>query len=96
MILSDLPSPGALTGAYVLRKETARALSYVQLQCKARNVLPDQLVTLRAFFRAAMSYLDELEEAGPAGARPLVVDHIVNQVPDPVDPDDLGGETAKA
>lgn len=82
MILSDLPSPGSLTGAHLLRKETAKALSYVQLQCKARNTLPDQLVTLQNFFRAALAYLSELEEAGPAGARPLVVDHIVNQVPE--------------
>lgn len=81
MNLRELPSPGSLTGSHILRKETVKALSYVQVQCKSRNVLPDQLVTLREFFGAAIAYLNELEEAGPAGARPLVVEHIVNQVP---------------
>lgn len=91
MIYSDLPSPGAITQSEALRKATAKALSYVQVQCGLRNVIPDQLVTLRAFFQAAVKYLDDLEEAGPAGPRELVL-----PPQEPVDPADLDGETTKA
>lgn len=57
MILTDTPSPGALTNSLQLRKEVVKALSYVQIQ---RQMSPSSTgsATLADFFRACAELAD--------------------------------------
>lgn len=78
----DLPSPGSIPNAILLRKELAKSLSFVQSQCRRRYSLPDQLVSLRATLQAGVKFLDELEEAGPAERPPEpAVDEVKDEAP---------------
>jgi len=63
MKATDLPSPGALVKGLALRQATAQAISSVESRARVTAVVPDQLVTLRAFFNAALAKLDAVEEA---------------------------------
>ncbi len=61
MRTNDLPSPGSISNGLSLRTDVARAISFVESRSRKTSVVPDQLVTLRAFLDAASAKLTAIE-----------------------------------